>query len=342
MGGAQSSENGHHGFHVLKVKKDSPAFQAGIEQFFDYIISIQGTSLEDGNSKELVRILQENENKPVVMGIYSSKNQAVRDITLTPTKDWPSEDPNEKSLIGCSIRYCSYERAGENVWHVLDIAPNSPAEMAGIIAHSDYIIGSPHMALKNEEDFYQLVEEFVNKPLRLYLYNTEWDSCREVIIVPSHEWGGAGSLGCDVGYGLLHRIPRRHSELTANGTEDGQQTAERYSREGVTNYSNAIFSSPDDELESPVLVHHHNHNHDHDHDHDHSHDHNHKHNHHNQESTSVILKAPPITTTDPIVITSDPDSTQLSKHLNDAVSSMTSSSIEPPSANTESKNDSKE
>ncbi|KAI9024993.1 GRASP55/65 PDZ-like domain-containing protein [Phycomyces nitens] len=314
MGGAQSSENGHHGFHVLKVKKNSPAFRAGIEQFFDYIISIQGVSLEDGNSKELLRLLQENEDKPVVMGIYSSKNQAVREITLIPTRDWPSEDPNERSLIGCSIRYCSYERAGENVWHVLDIAPNSPAEMAGIIAHSDYIIGSPLTALKSEEDFYQLVEEYVNKPLRLYLYNTEWDSCREVIIVPSHEWGGAGSLGCDVGYGLLHRIPRRHSELTTD-TEDNQTTEGGLSRESV-NYSNAIFSSPDDELESPVLVNH-------------------------QEPTSVVLKAPPVTTTDPIVVTSDPDSTQLSKHLNDAVSSMTPSSVEPPGHDTEVKDDAK-
>ncbi|KAI7865606.1 GRASP55/65 PDZ-like domain-containing protein, partial [Spinellus fusiger] len=187
------------------VKKNSPAFSAGIEQFFDYIISIQGTPL-NGDGSVLVQLLKNNQDTPIRMGIYSSKNQAVREITLTPSDTW-HQDVNEKSLIGCSIRYCSYERAGENVWHVLDIALNSPAEMAGIIPHSDYIIGSPHTVLKSEDDFYQLVEGYSGKPLRLYLYNTQWDSCREVIIIPSHEWGGAGSLGCDVGYGLLHRIP---------------------------------------------------------------------------------------------------------------------------------------
>ncbi|GAB5587210.1 Golgi reassembly-stacking protein 1 [Umbelopsis nana] len=108
--------------------------------------------------------------------------------------------------LGCSIRYCSYENAGEHVWHVLDVAENSPAEMAGVIPHTDYIIGSPHMTLRSEVDFYALVEDSLGKPLRLYLYNTEWDSCREVIIIPNHEWGGQRSLGCDVGYGLLHRI----------------------------------------------------------------------------------------------------------------------------------------
>ncbi|ORX49466.1 hypothetical protein DM01DRAFT_1291184, partial [Hesseltinella vesiculosa] len=39
----------------------------------------------------------------------------------------------------------------------------------------------------------------------------EWDICREVIIVPNCDWGRHGSLGCDLGYGLLHRIPRRKS-----------------------------------------------------------------------------------------------------------------------------------
>lgn len=82
--------------------------------------------------------------------------------------------------VGCSIRYCSYERAGELVWHVLDVAPNSPAEMAGIIPHTDYIIGSPNVVLRSEEDFYHLIDEYLGKPLRLYLYNSDWDSCREV------------------------------------------------------------------------------------------------------------------------------------------------------------------
>ncbi|KAG1399962.1 hypothetical protein G6F58_011032 [Rhizopus delemar] len=130
-------------------------------------------------------------------------------------ENWHPSDPNEKSLIGCSIRFCSFERAGENVWHVLDVLPNSPAEMAGIMSHTDYIIGSPHMTLREEDDFYTLVEEHLGKPLRLYLYNSEWDSCRECIIIPNHQWGGDGSLGCDVGYGLLHRIPSKKKEDTA-------------------------------------------------------------------------------------------------------------------------------
>ncbi|KAI7884736.1 GRASP55/65 PDZ-like domain-containing protein [Mucor mucedo] len=233
MGGAQSSEQGQYGFHVLKVKENSPAYHAGIEQFFDYIVNINGIPLNNGDSQTLVTTLQEYEGKPLPIGVYSSKEQSFREVTLTPSRDWHPDDPNEKSLIGCSIRFCSFERAGENVWHVLDVSPNSPAEMAGIIPYTDYIIGSPHMTLRNEDDFYTLVEEYLGKPLRIYLYNSEWDSCRECIIVPNHEWGGNGSLGCDVGYGLLHRIPRRKKEN------------ETVTDESANNYSDTIFNAPE-------------------------------------------------------------------------------------------------
>lgn len=113
--------------------------------------------------------------------------------------------------------------------------------MAGVIPHTDYIIGSPHMTLRSEDDFYTLVEESLGKPLRLYLYNTEWDSCREVIIIPNHEWGGQGSLGCDVGYGLLHRIPRRQPKVTSSYENN---PAEHESSSSQM-YSNTIFSTPD-------------------------------------------------------------------------------------------------
>ncbi|KAI7850202.1 GRASP55/65 PDZ-like domain-containing protein [Circinella umbellata] len=252
MGGAQSSEQGQHGFHVLKVKENSPAYHAGIDQFFDYIIGINGVRVDNGDSQTLLKILQESEEKPIPLEIYSSKDQSAREVMLTPSRQWCKDIPGENSLIGCSIRYCSYERAGEHVWHVLEVGPNSPAEMAGIIPHTDYIIGSPHTVLNSEDSFYDLVEDHIGKPLRLYLYNTEWDSCREAIIVPNQDWGGQGSLGCDVGYGLLHRIPRKTSG-SARPSEDNyhhnqkQQLGSSSPQHHI--YSDVIFSST--EIDEP-------------------------------------------------------------------------------------------
>lgn len=46
----------------------------------------------------------------------------------------------------------------------------------------------------------------------MYVYNTDEDACREVIIKPDPKWAGEGSLGCGIGYGYLHRIPVRISD----------------------------------------------------------------------------------------------------------------------------------
>jgi hypothetical protein len=53
----------------------------------------------------------------------------------------------------------------------------------------------------------ELVEDFLNRPLRLYVYNHEYNVTRPVTITPTRTWGGEGALGCVLGFGALHRIP---------------------------------------------------------------------------------------------------------------------------------------
>lgn len=50
--------------------------------------------------------------------------------------------------------------------------------------------------------------QHVDRPLRLFVYNADYDVTREAILVPNRSWGGEGLLGCGVGYGLLHRVPK--------------------------------------------------------------------------------------------------------------------------------------
>lgn len=33
-----------------------------------------------------------------------------------------------QGLLGISIRFCSFEGANENIWHILEVNPTSPAE----------------------------------------------------------------------------------------------------------------------------------------------------------------------------------------------------------------------
>ena len=42
------------------------------------------------------------------------------------------------------------------------------------------------------EDLFTLIETHEAKPLKLYIYNTEMDICREISITPNSAWGGEG------------------------------------------------------------------------------------------------------------------------------------------------------
>lgn len=120
----------------------------------------------------------------------------------------PSDSWGGQGLLGVSIRFCSFEGSNEIVWHVLEVHPNSPALIAGLQPFTDYIVGADSV-LHESEDLYTLVESHEGRSLKLYVYNCEDDSCREVTIIPNRSWGGEGFLGCGIGYGYLHRIPVR-------------------------------------------------------------------------------------------------------------------------------------
>ncbi|NXK30170.1 GORS2 protein, partial [Piprites chloris] len=187
------------------VQENSPGHRAGLEPFFDFIVSINGSRLNKDNDT-LKDLLKANVEKPVKMLVYSSKTLELRETSVTPSNMWGGQ-----GLLGVSIRFCSFDGANENVWHVLEVEPNSPAALAGLRPHSDYIIGADTV-MNESEDLFSLIETHEAKPLKLYVYNTDTDNCREVVITPNSAWGGEGSLGCGIGYGYLHRIPTRPFE----------------------------------------------------------------------------------------------------------------------------------
>ncbi|XP_040978620.1 Golgi reassembly-stacking protein 1 isoform X2 [Aquila chrysaetos chrysaetos] len=146
-------------------------------------------------------LLKANAEKAVKLEVYNIKTMKIREVEVIPSNMWGGQ-----GLLGASVRFCSFQGANEHVWHVLDVEPASPAALAGLQPHTDYIVGSDQI-LQESEDFFSLIESHEGKPLKLMVYNTEADSIREVVVTPNGAWGGEGSLGCGIGYGYLHRIP---------------------------------------------------------------------------------------------------------------------------------------
>lgn len=106
-----------------------------------------------------------------------------------------------------------------DVFRVQEVEPNSPAAQAGLRPYADYMIGADiamhevpalwravmcrpieqqaeltcvFLLSDQSEDLFSLVEAHEGKELKLYVYSTDTDNCREVVITPNSEWGGEG------------------------------------------------------------------------------------------------------------------------------------------------------
>jgi len=148
--------------------------------------------------------------------------------------------------------------AVSNIWHILDVPASSPADIAGLLPYSDYILGTPEGMLHGESGLGELVEDHIGRPLRLYVYNNEYDVTREVTIHPSRDWGGEGAMGCVLGYGALHRLPAPLSEPVADPGEILFETENaRFSNEEtrtVPSGNISQFFTPATTLESHGLL----------------------------------------------------------------------------------------
>jgi hypothetical protein len=69
---------------------------------------------QDQDNDTLKELLRQSVDQDLAMLVYSSKTQTVRKLTVRPCTDWGGQ-----GLLGVSIRFCSFQGASENVWHVL-------------------------------------------------------------------------------------------------------------------------------------------------------------------------------------------------------------------------------
>jgi len=93
-------------------------------------------------------------------------------------------------VLGATIRLEAFGEAHNNILAVKDVLLNGPAREAGFIPFQDFIIGTREIAFKNLEEFAKYVEVNRGQEIRLYMYNVETESVREVALAPNNAWGG--------------------------------------------------------------------------------------------------------------------------------------------------------
>ncbi|KAL6703455.1 hypothetical protein ACN47E_009629 [Coniothyrium glycines] len=189
-----SSIAGAYGFQVLR--NTNP--EVPLEPWFDFVIGINGRTVDNPDPALFATEVRNSAGTTISLGVFCAKGQKIREVYLSV--------PAEKPTLGVSLQWSPLSLV-EDVWHILDVIPNSPADVAGLLPYGDYVIGSPEGLVRGESGLSELVEDFLNRPLRLYVYNHEYDVTRAVTITPTRTWGGEGALGCVLGFGALHRIP---------------------------------------------------------------------------------------------------------------------------------------
>ncbi|EAU33147.1 predicted protein [Aspergillus terreus NIH2624] len=187
--------DGAFGFQVLR-NKDA---ELPLEPWFDFIIGINGRLIDDPDPNLFAIEVRNCAGSNVTFEIWSAKGQKTHRVSIPVSPDNPT--------LGLALQLAPLSST-QNIWHVLNIpSPLSPAYRAGLLPHSDYIIGTPSGTLRGESALGELVEDHLNRTLVLWVYNSEFDVVREVELVPTRGWGGEGALGAELGFGALHRLP---------------------------------------------------------------------------------------------------------------------------------------
>ncbi|TGJ87791.1 hypothetical protein E0Z10_g975 [Xylaria hypoxylon] len=218
----QHSEGQGYGFQVLR----NTNLELGVEPWFDFVVGINGRMIDNPDPQLFAQEVRNCAGGTVALGLWSAKGidaasqgQRIR-VLHVPV-------PASTGSLGLSLQWAPLYLAS-TIWHVLDVPANSPADTAGLIPYSDYILGTPDGILHGESGLGELVDDYIGRPLRLWVYNNEYNVTRELEIVPSREWGGEGALGCVLGFGALHRLPAPLNEpISAPGETmfDGGDTS---------------------------------------------------------------------------------------------------------------------
>jgi len=210
MGNAETKE-GSYGYRIMKVAPGSPAQQAGLIEFLDFIIDLSSEKEHapfTGNYTDFFKIVQNCEDQQATMKVYNMLYRKTRVITIVPSRKWETSD----SLLGALVRYEEYATAHERVLRISEVYPNSPAALSGMQPRVDYILGTPqylYTDLNELANFIEMTQEKETvKSLEIYLFSSQTNSVRSTLILPNRNWGGKGLLGCEFGLGILNYLPQ--------------------------------------------------------------------------------------------------------------------------------------
>mmetsp|Transcript_147279 Transcript_147279/g.257306 ORF Transcript_147279/g.257306 Transcript_147279/m.257306 type:complete len:412 (-) Transcript_147279:537-1772(-) len=206
------------GYQIGRVVQNSPAHQAGLVPFFDFIQVVDGHPIAQRPATFFREYLVKAAGKNILLQVLNTKTRTYREVHLCPNNTWGGQ-----GLLGCSINWEDVDKAITYAWHILDVNQGSNAHKAGIVPYRDYFVGMQATygsnnsnevfitMFQNEKDFHRRLEArieqcgdprhplFRNQSILFLVYDSVANDLREISC--------NFPLGCDIGNGYLHSIP---------------------------------------------------------------------------------------------------------------------------------------
>jgi len=217
MGNDASSEaltEKRYGYRVLGVQAQSPASKIGLVSFFDFIVEADGVPLYCKEVSFFIELIRSFADRELPLLVYNCKKHSMREVVLTPTANWPGD-----GYLGVAIRFDSYHDAEEHLCRVLEVEPDSPAELAGLEPFTDYLLGTADLVFSDSDVLYEELSLHIDRTCEFYVYSSITDEVRVVVLMPSSQWGGDGILGASIAHGYLHGLPTECCSTIGSSSE---------------------------------------------------------------------------------------------------------------------------
>lgn len=209
-----------YGLRVISTED----YQLQLTPFFDYIIGINDLPIpvqfnEYGymvvDYTAIYKLLNEVvlSSKEVKLNIWSGKGGYYRDehLILQPSDELQEIDISSTAdtttpifvSLGFKVQWQPLV-AATHAYHILSITDNS-INKGRLVPNTDFIVGCQDglLCTGGEKLLYNILQSKQNQEIELFVYNSQYDVLRNV----KFQLDERAKLGCNVGYGYLHRIP---------------------------------------------------------------------------------------------------------------------------------------
>lgn len=96
------------GFLVVTVHEGSPAMDAGLQVDDDFILKVNEHYLRDMTKDEMLNMVEDHENNEMNILVYSRSQREIRQISMTPNRNWPG-----KVLLGLVVKTRPFEQSSQ-------------------------------------------------------------------------------------------------------------------------------------------------------------------------------------------------------------------------------------